>query len=521
MKCPVGETGGPAGWIIGEATPLRSTVLFNPQSTPRTGMYLLVETPEGCALGVVERIYTGNLLIQDRIRDAEDLQSLSQYPDFKNRNYTYGSVQWVSLLDPLVRSGTVRTPSMPPPPAGEVYAAGTSVLKQALTSGSGRGWVRLGTLASNSSVEFSINVNRLTRHLAILAVTGGGKSNTVCVLAHRIVGGLSGTMVIFDIHGEYAGASSPIAPGRTRVKQAKINPLALSFSELRRLARIPENAHNQERILRQAYAQLMDDYRKGKLVGQISSATDYLNLLKKYARSNAGQKSNNESLNGLLNRIQDIEDYYLDVLDPMAPISLDKYVEPGMLNIIDLSDVDEYGADAVVSHYLRRLLEERKRWRITGGEKGYPVPIITVVEEAHVLIPREEDTLTRYWAGRIAREGRKFGVGLVLVSQRPKNVDQDVLSQTNNKIILRIVEPQDQRYVQAASEQLSEDLMSLLPGLNPGEAIVIGSMTRIPAMVKIDLCPVKTGGADIDVVSEWARYSSSRRDVQDMIDELA
>ena len=513
-KCPTG--GGGVGWIIGESTPEKSLVLFRGGSNPRTGAYLLVETPEGCVLGVLERVFTGNLIIGDKVRDQEEMEAFTKYPDLRDKTYWYGAVQWLALLDPLLGKGVVQSPSMPAEPGAEVYRAPASALSLAFQGG-GPEWVEIGSLVSEPSVRFSINVNKLGRHLAILAVTGGGKSNTVCVMARRIVEGLNGTIVLFDMHGEYAAAGDSLAPGRVSVKEPKINPFNLSFPELLRIARVPENAHNQERILREAYKKIMEDFRRG--AGNVRHAQDYLGLLAGYAKRSEAARDKKDSLNGVLNRIEDIRDYYGDVLDLNAPVRLTHYIEPGKLNIIDLSGVDEFGADAVVSHYLRRLLMERKEWKTTRGARGYPVPVIAVIEEAHVLIPRDEDTLSKYWAGRVAREGRKFGVGLVLVSQRPKNVDQDVLSQTNNKIILRIVEPQDQRYVQAASEQLSDDLMRLLPSLNPGEAIVIGGMAKLPALVKIDLCPARTGGTDIDFRGEWERYARNSSDI--VLEELS
>ncbi|RLF09649.1 MAG: ATP-binding protein, partial [Thermoprotei archaeon] len=119
------------------------------------------------------------------------------------------------------------------------------------------------------------------------------------------------------------------------------------------------------------------------------------------------------------------------------------------------------------------------------------------------LAPKDRQTLSKYWIGRIAREGRKFGVGMCLVSQRPKALDPDSLSQTNNKIILRLVEPSDLKYVQQASELLSEDLLQQLPSLNVGEAVVLGLMVKVPALVRIDGFAGHKGGGDPDIVSEW------------------
>ena len=497
------------GWIIGRSTHLQSTVLFDRSHTPRVGDYVLARGPEGCVLGVVERVETGNRLIDDGVTDERELRQALQYPDVRTELYRRGWVRWLSLAGPLERQGRVVAPSTPVDPASEVWEAPSRLLRAVFSAPQGgRGWIRLGSLARNPRVEFSIDVRRLTRHLAILAVTGGGKSNAVSILSHRIVSQLHGTVVIFDMHGEYALAADRLAPGRAVVKIPRINPMTLSLRELLKLMRIGDQAHVQERIVRKAWGDVQESLRRGTI------SPDRVWEELEHASKRHAPSQRKDSLDGVLNKIDDLREKYGSVLDPRFHTDLEKIVEPGRLNIIDLSSVDEIGADAVVSHYLRRILEERKRWKLTRGREGYPVSVIAVVEEAHILIPSEEDTLTKYWAARVAREGRKFGVGLVLVSQRPKKLDSDVLSQTNNKIILRIVEPTDQRYVQAASEQLSEDLVQLLPGLNPGEAIVIGSMTKIPAMVRIDHCPdicgAATGGADIDIVEEWRSYEEAR-----------
>ena len=504
-------SGPHAGWIVGESTPVSSMVLFDRDSavTPSAGLYLVARAPEGCLLGIVESVASGNTLLPAETTDSEEVRSLSRYRDLLGRSYRRGRVRWLTLVEPLLRGGRLRSPKAPPDPGVEVAAATPSLLESVFRGG--RGWVRLGSIRG-SSVPFYLGVNQLFRHLAILAVTGGGKSNTVCVLAHRIVGELGGTMVIFDVHGEYASARG-FGPGVANVQKAKINPVTLTFHELLRLARFPESAIVQERILRKAWEMAIAEYERGDL--QASSFLDRLRELMSspIVKREAGNPKPEQVL-GAQSKLEDALDIYGDVLDPAYHTRLEEIIKPGKLNIIDLSEVDEAGADAVVSHYLRLLLEERKRWRRTGRMEGYPAPVLAVIEEAHVLVPKDESTLTKRWAARVAREGRKFGVGLVLVSQRPKGLDPDVLSQTNNKIILRIVEPSDIRYVQAASEQLSEDLAAVLPGLSPGEAVVIGSAARLPAIVQVDLCPAETGGTDIDALGEWEALHSRLRDLE-------
>ncbi len=496
------------GWVVGESTPERSLVVFNPKSglVPEAGWYVVAEGPQGCVLGIVESVRAGNALLPDDARDASEVSSLTRYPALSDAVYRRGTVRWLSLTMPLATGGRVASPTTPVEPGAEVHAAPPSLLSAIFRGGHGR--VRLGSLRSNGSVEFTVEVNKLFRHLAILAVTGGGKSNTVCILATRLVSQYNATILVFDVHGELAAAEAGLRKllgGGVNVVKPKINPSSMSLGEFLTLARLPESATVQERIIRDAWRKAVQEASK-------APRADFLKILRdKVEREvKTADSSVKRSAYGALNRVDDVLDIYGGVLDPLFHSRLVDVVKPGHLNIIDLSEVDEQAADAVVSHYLRRILEERKLARRSRGAEGYPVPVIVVVEEAHVLIPKDEETLTKYWASRIAREGRKFGVGLVIVSQRPRKLDPDVLSQANNKVVLRIVEPSDQRYVREASEQLSEDLTSLLPSLNQGEAVVVGSMTVLPAVVRVDKCPVATGGTDIDAVGEWASYSEYR-----------
>ena len=501
------------GWVIGESTPSRSVVLFDREAgNVRAGLYVTAYANGECVLGILERIVSGNPLLPEHLRDAEEVQGLSRYPELGGRLYKRGVIRWLSLAEPLARYGKLEAPRTPVDPSTEVYEAPREILRS-IFAGSGLSWVEIGHLITDENVRVGIDVNKLTRHLAILAVTGGGKSNTVCVLAERIVRGLKGTIVVFDMHGEYS--RSDIVPGSQKVIKPRIHPYSLSFAELLKLTRMPPSATNQERILREAWRSIRERYLKGEI-----TRGNFMDSLMAEVKMMLGAKGADKSaVYGVLNRLDDVIEYYGDVIDENAPTSLTSIIEPGKLNIFDLSDVDENGADAVVSHYLRRILFERKRAKLSGGQEGYPVPVLVVIEEAHVLIPRDASTLTKTWASRVAREGRKFGVGLVLVSQRPKGLDPDVLSQTNNKIILRIVEPTDQRYVQQASEQLSEDLLELLPDLNPGEAVVLGSMVKIPALVKIDLCRASTGGSDIDMASEWVKWAGFSREIEEELVE--
>ena len=119
-------------------------------------------------------------------------------------------------------------------------------------------------LASHPDVPYSVNVNYIIqRRLAILAVTGAGKSNAVALLVSRIIDKHNGTVLIFDMHGEYASSNLGV---KTNVIQLLLNPLHLDISEFLQLIRIPSNAWRQEYILRSA----LQNIKKAIIGGDVS-----------------------------------------------------------------------------------------------------------------------------------------------------------------------------------------------------------------------------------------------------------
>jgi len=485
------------GYIVGEASVSKAVFISN--TAPRRGQYVELNYAGTRVLGMVQALIHGSVSLTEDVHDPDIVRKI--------RNMSDGSDLYLKgVISILGDADTLKVPDVPPPPGTEVYSASKELLSKVFGESlakSGRG-VRLGVLISEPDVPVYLDVNRLvSRHLAILAVTGAGKSNTVAVLSERIVE-LGGSVVIFDMHSEYDELEFP-SGGEVNKLAPRINPLHMSTSELLRLLRIDTAAHKQERYFRRVWQEVKKKSRReGAGEDLLKTASKMLeNLLS----SEDKPSSDKSSILGVINKIEDFADRYGDIIDYGLP-DVTAQIKPKAANILDLGSLDEETADALVSHYLRRILEARKSYA-KGGE-GLRFPVLTVLEEAHILAPRERRTLSKYWIARIAREGRKFGVGLCLVSQRPKALDPEALSQTNNKIILRLVEPSDLRYVQQASELLSENLLMQLPSLNVGEAVVLGMMVKVPALVRIDEFRGRKGGGDPDIVAEWNAVENAR-----------
>jgi hypothetical protein len=461
------------GVCIGEATPSHAS--FIARSMPKLGEYVVLRFDGMQVLGMVESISRGNASISGDILSPEVVERILSFE---------GGEQYIKARVRLLGEvGTLTMPRIPPPPGARVYRADAKTLREIF----GRGNIKLGRLLTHPEVEVYVDANKMvTRHLAILAITGAGKSNTVSVIVEGLLK-LSGMPVIFDMHSEYVNAE--FSGGVKRILP-KLNPVYLLYGELRRLVNIDDKAYIQERYLREAYSYAMERV-------QTSSASlidEMLSYLEEAYRSEEIATGEKNSISGVIGKLADFREKYGDILDEHAPEIVEQF-EQGRANVIDLGSVDEDYADVIVSHVLRKLLHRRKLRGIA--------PAFCILEEAHILAPAYRPTLSKYWIDRIAREGRKFGIGLCLVSQRPKSLDPNSLSQANNAIIMRLVEPSDQRHVQQASERLSDDLLAQLSSLNVGEAVVLGLMTRIPALVKIDRFEGKLSGGDPDIVEEW------------------
>jgi hypothetical protein len=194
-------------------------------------------------------------------------------------------------------------------------------------------------------------------------------------------------------------------------------------------------------------------------------------------------------------------------------IPLADLFRPGRCTILQLNEIDPREQQVIVSVLLRRLYRARMetvRKSAQPGQENYlPYPAFVLLEEAHHFAPGGEGT-DRVVSARqlktVLSEGRKFGIGVGLISQRPGKLDQDVLSQCMTQFILRIVNPIDQNTVASSVESASKDILDELPALSRGQAVVTGSSINAPALIQVRTRLTPHGGESIDGPREWVDY---------------
>ena len=485
------------GICVGETS--LSEVTFISDKMPKVGEYVTIEYDGKKVLGMIENLIRGNDALNVDINDFKAIRKISQIG--AEDNYIRGKVKILGDVN-----DNLKLPRTPVLPGTEIKLADRDTLNEIFKVNNP---IKLGCLVNQSDVDVNVEANPiLSRHLAILAMTGAGKSNTVSVLINEMLSYFV-PVFVFDMHGEYVGANFP--NGEVNVIKPKINPVYMSFHEIKRLVNIPSNGYIQERHFRRAFKTAKEMVRSGT-----AHTNNFLQIIYDILLSDSQEEGSDKQIVDVMNKIDDSMDKYANIFDNNIGNILTN-IKIGHVNVLDLSQSDESIANVLVSHIMRNALQMRKNAVHGKDEKTLDFPVFFILEEAHILAPNKRDSDSKRWIQRVAREGRKFGLGLCLVSQSPKTVDHDALSQMNNMIILRLVEPEDQRHVQSASESLSQDLVNQLPSLNVGEAVVLGLMSKVPTLVKIDEFKGRLHGDDMDIVSYFADI---RQKEQEEIEEL-
>jgi DNA helicase HerA-like ATPase len=478
-------------------------------------------------IGMIKGLTASNQLLPDEFARESVMGEFMGMYDFEEGEYLVGVVSILGFLE----GSELELPKYSLRPASPVFLTKDEAIEKLMSMPEERA-IHIGCVETRPKVKALLDVNQLVgMHCAILAMTGAGKSYTGGVLIEELLK-KGGAMVIFDPHGEYrflgykSDGSKSEVHDRVKVfgvgKKAE-NPIRIRTNSLKPedfAAMLPGTTETQKGML----------YDLIDLAGDLNrnyTLQDLIELLSMILQKKSGEeegeevlvaekldekigkiakKSHISTINALIRRLESLKRSRL-VAD--SETKLEELVAPGQATVIDLSGVGETIKEIVVSAFARKIFYARVNYINDYDEETLNIPCFMVVEEAHNFVPREfeKEIVSRGILRRIAREGRKFGVGLCLISQRPSRLDQDVLSQCNTQIIMKIVNPLDQDYIRKSAEAVTEDVIQDLPGLGRGEAIITGSAINFPMHIRIKERSTKPGGTDIDVIGEWRRLS--------------
>lgn len=177
------------------------------------------------------------------------------------------------------------------------------------------------------------------------------------------------------------------------------------------------------------------------------------------------------------------------------------------ITIIDLAGMPFEETSIVVSLISRLLFDFSFHFR-TGKEAEDEAPLLVVYEEAHKYVPNTK--LAKYTSARtaierIAKEGRKYGISLMIVSQRPSEISDTIFSQCNNFVVMRLTNPSDQSYVTRLLPDTISNVTDNLPALEEREAILIGEAINVPAVIMVDMIDEKPSSENVLVLTEWKK----------------
>ncbi len=410
----------------------------------------------------------------------------------------------------------------------------------------------IGQLANHKDYHLSLDPRALFgRHFAIIGQSGSGKSWTVTSLIQHTIKAMPKThLIMLDLHGEYCWKD---ADGRVQsafpkelvnyvdAQEMEMPYWMMSYAELVDLFidRDDKGASLQMSYLREILQQLKR--KEAKQIGLNSVSIDtpiYFSLAEMYMQfKNANEERKDfgktqgalfgqfdEFLVRMQSRFNDVR--YDFLLKPkkrntsasMADL-LRQFVGLGAkkanITVVDLSSVPTDIRPAI-SAQVGRLAYEFNYW----NPKRREFPITLICEEAHAYIPREKGGQfdgTKKMMERIAKEGRKYGVSIGVISQRPTELSETMLSQCSTFICLRTTNPDDQAYIRGLVPEAEGDLTDILTSLGRGEALVVGEATPLPTRVQVYKPSPEPKSNDVDYYSSW-REGPEDLDVEQIVE---
>lgn len=499
----------------------------------QVGSIVRIEAGDKLVFGLVTALRMAEMAIADKLPNAKSYER-------------YGDAKWleIELFGEGLRTGIgendfsfERGVVTYPLPGQPIFVATVGELGR-IYNRPDKPSIHVGTLSQATALPVYLMTNELLgKHFAVLGTTGSGKSCSVTVLLQAILDiAPSGHVILLDPHNEY---------GRAFGERAKIiDPTTLhlphwlmNFEESSEIfvGKTEFAATSQTNILKEAIlsarrsfgtdgiekdAITVDTpvpYKLGDVIAHVEVQAKTLT---------ASQRSSHDKIIAKIRAMQSDKRFAFlvrpdaDVADGLAAtirLYLRIPTDKKPISIIDLSGVPSDVVDVVVS-VLCRMIFDFAVW----SPRPVKVPILLVCEEAHRYAPRSDAAAfqpTKQALARIAKEGRKYGVSLGLVSQRPSELAETILSQCNTIIALRMSNEQDQNFVQRAMPDAVRSLVDVLPTLRAQEALIVGEGTVVPVRVRFSDLPEerRPHSADVPFAMLWNEERADADYVMDIV----
>lgn len=507
-------------------------------------------------LGRIVSLSRSNIMFNESL--GEGISEVEVLPTTKISGETvFGKIELVGYKDQT--TGEIRIPRRPLNPGAKVYGVDYGFLTTFYEFSEDTS-IHLGNLVGyergSNIVPIYLDVNTLaTEHLAVLAMTGSGKSYTVGRVIERMVSQMNASVVVFDPHGEYGkafkGGRLNFNPNLDNVQDSRdrecltqiqerlaemvdrgagllvYTPQHTSFNDKyanknRWLALqlasfdmddlvgiLPGLTEAQQRVLDVAIRYWQEHFKTPYDIQDLMALLNDLETLRQWDKLSRGEAnalregSANIAAIRLRRMINEAQSFYSAALGNPTDIREmigDADDALGRIAIVDLQGLSNTARQVIVALVSSEILK-------AASDKNNPIrPVFIIYEEGHNFAPAGELSISKNVIKRIASEGRKFGVGFAIISQRPSKLDADVTSQCNTIIAMRIKNPDDQRFIQKTSDYFSAADLDELPSLSTGEALVCGRAIISPLIVKVGTKALMHGGESPNVCDRWGRF---------------
>jgi len=415
--------------------------------------------------------------------------------------YKKQTIATCNIIGYKSKSGFSRL-KIPLEPNSEVYDAEDKTISEILDLKNSGAY--LGLLDGKEKIKVNLDLNKLiTKHVAILAKSGSGKSYAMGVLIEEIIE-KNIPSIIIDPHGEYSSLKFPSE--EKNLDQFNIKPKGFP-NKINEFSLDPEKNPGTKQLkigigelsaveFTQLLPAKLTNIQLGLLYSTLKETgkTDFDGLI-----SGLEEEENNAKWT-LINIVEYIKQLGIFHKQGTKPSEL---IQPGKLSIINLRGVPKEVQEVIVYKLVYDLFEARKNSSIP--------PFFLVVEEAHNFVPERSfgEAKSSAILRTVASEGRKFGLGMAIVSQRPARVDKNILSQCSSQIILKLTNPNDIKAISSSVEGITPETEKEIKNLTIGTAMVVG-LVDLPLLVKIRARKTKHGGEAIDILDNFKSFSSGK-----------